>query len=153
MIVCACTKTNPERPVMPDAKREAVTFLKERIRDERASGLYRDCRRPVDGPLPVAPCGRHRAAWPAAGARRQHRRFGYRRLFILLRRDGEPSGIGRVYRLNREEGLMMRKRRGRPRPWERGLRSWWRPGRTPDGRWTLSTISSPRPTLPFPQHR
>ena len=27
------------------------------------------------------------------------RRFGYRRLFILLRQDGEPSGINRVYRL------------------------------------------------------
>ena len=27
------------------------------------------------------------------------RRFGYRRLFILLRQDGEPSGINRIYRL------------------------------------------------------
>ena len=29
----------------------------------------------------------------------QRRRFGYRRLFILLRREGEPSGINRIYRL------------------------------------------------------
>src|ERR1700677_4035902 len=43
------------------------------------------------------------------------RRFGYRRLFILLRQDGEPSGINRIYRLYREEGLMVRKRRGRRR--------------------------------------
>ncbi|MBS1304296.1 IS3 family transposase, partial [Loktanella sp. SALINAS62] len=41
------------------------------------------------------------------------RRFGYRRLFVLLRRDGEPSGINRIYRLYREEGLMVRKRRAR----------------------------------------
>jgi transposase InsO family protein len=43
----------------------------------------------------------------------QRRRFGYRRLFILMRREGEPSGINRIYRLYREEGLMVRKRRGR----------------------------------------
>jgi transposase InsO family protein len=43
----------------------------------------------------------------------QRRRFGYRRLFILLRREGEPSGINRIYRLYREEGLMVRKRGGR----------------------------------------
>jgi transposase InsO family protein len=43
----------------------------------------------------------------------QRRRFGYRRLFILLRREGERSGINRIYRLYREEGLMVRKRKGR----------------------------------------
>ena len=43
------------------------------------------------------------------------RRFGYRRLFVLLRRDGEPSGRNRIYRLYREEGLSVRKRKGRRR--------------------------------------
>ena len=43
----------------------------------------------------------------------ERRRFGYRRLFILLRREGETSGINRIYRLYREEGLMVRKRRAR----------------------------------------
>lgn len=45
----------------------------------------------------------------------ERRRFGYRRLFVLLRRDGEPSGLNRVYRLYREEGLGVRKRRARRR--------------------------------------
>ena len=45
----------------------------------------------------------------------ERRRFGYRRLFVLLRRDGEPSGINRIYRLYREEGLSVRKRRARRR--------------------------------------
>lgn len=45
----------------------------------------------------------------------ERRRFGYRRLFILLRREGEPSGINRIYRLYREEGLGVRKRRARRR--------------------------------------
>jgi transposase InsO family protein len=45
----------------------------------------------------------------------ERRRFGYRRLFILLRREGEPSGVNRIYRLYREEGLTVRKRRARRR--------------------------------------
>lgn len=43
----------------------------------------------------------------------ERRRFGYRRLFVLLRREGEPSGINRIYRLYREEGLAVRRRRAR----------------------------------------
>ena len=41
----------------------------------------------------------------------ERRRFGYRRLFVLLRREGDYSGINRIYRLYREEGLAVRKRR------------------------------------------
>ena len=44
---------------------------------------------------------------------KERRRFGYRRRFILLRREGEPSGINRIYRIYREEGLTVRKRRAR----------------------------------------
>ena len=43
----------------------------------------------------------------------ERRRFGYRRLFVLLRREGEPSGINRIYRLDRAEGLTVRKRKAR----------------------------------------
>ena len=43
----------------------------------------------------------------------ERRRFGYRRLFVLLRREGETSGINRIYRLYREEGLTVRKRKAR----------------------------------------
>ena len=45
----------------------------------------------------------------------ERRRFGYRRLFILLRREGEASGRNRIYRLYREEGLSVRKRKARRR--------------------------------------
>ena len=46
---------------------------------------------------------------------KERRRFGYRRPFILLRQEGELSGINRIYRLYREEGLTERKRRARRR--------------------------------------
>ncbi len=43
----------------------------------------------------------------------ERRRFGYRRLFVLLRRKGEPFRINRIYRLYSEEGLTVRKRKAR----------------------------------------
>jgi len=54
----------------------------------------------------------------------QHRRFGYRRLFILLRREGERTGINRLYP---EEGLTVRKRCARRALSERAVRSWSNP--------------------------
>jgi transposase InsO family protein len=45
----------------------------------------------------------------------ERRRFGYRRLFIPLRQEGGPSGINRIYRLYREEGLAAPRRRARRR--------------------------------------
>ena len=41
----------------------------------------------------------------------ERRRFGYRRLYVLLRREGVCANRKRVYRIYREEGLMVRKRK------------------------------------------
>lgn len=101
--------------VRPAAKREAVAHLRSAMQmsERRACTIvaadrtmirYRS-RRPPDSVLRL----RMRAL------ANQRRRFGYRRLFILLRREGEPSGINRIYRLYREEGLTVRKRRARRR--------------------------------------
>ena len=45
----------------------------------------------------------------------QRRRFGYRRLHMLLRRDGIPINRKKTQRLYREEGLTVRRRKGRKR--------------------------------------
>lgn len=45
----------------------------------------------------------------------ERRRFGYRRLAILLRREGLEANHKKVFRLYREEGLAVRRRRGRKR--------------------------------------
>jgi putative transposase len=45
----------------------------------------------------------------------RHRRFGYRRLWALLRREGEPANVKRVERLCKLEGLGVARRRGRRR--------------------------------------
>jgi putative transposase len=101
--------------VGPAAKREAVAQLRNVLgmSERRACTLvaadrkmirYRS-RRPPDIEL--------RTRLRDLANRR--RRFGYRRLFILLREQGEPSGINRIYRLYREEGLTVRKRKARKR--------------------------------------
>lgn len=45
----------------------------------------------------------------------ERRRFGYRRLHILLRREGWELNWKKLYRIYREEGLTFRKRGGRKR--------------------------------------
>jgi len=99
--------------VGPAAKREAVAHLRgvlemsERractiVAADRKMIRYRS-RRPPDTELRAR----------LRDLANQRRRFGYRRLFILLRDQGEPSGLNRIYRLYREEGLAVRKRRSR----------------------------------------
>lgn len=68
----------------------------------------------------------------------ERKRFGYRRLFVLLRQDGEPSGINRIYRLYREEGLTVRKRRARRRAV--GTRAAILVEATPNARWSLDFV-------------
>ena len=46
---------------------------------------------------------------------KERRRFGYRRLHVLLRREGYVVNHKRLFRIYREERLMVRKRGGRKR--------------------------------------
>ena len=68
----------------------------------------------------------------------QRRRFGYRRLHILLRRDGVIINRKKTQRLYREEGLTVRRRKGRRRAV--GARA---PGPVlalPNQRWSLDFV-------------
>ena len=104
-----------QKMVGPAAVRQGVAHIRtmfeisERracsiVQADRKMGRYRFCRPPQTEP-------RERLRSLAA----ERRRFGYRRLFVLLRREGERSGNNRFYRLYREEGLTVRKRRSRRR--------------------------------------
>src|SRR5271155_5287815 len=68
----------------------------------------------------------------------ERKRFGYRRLFVLLRQQGEPSGRNRIYRLYREEGLSVRKRRARCRAV--GTRAPILVEARPNARWSLDFV-------------
>src|SRR6202162_4903759 len=107
--------TSVKKMVGPAAKREAVAHLRNvlQMSERRACTLVAADRKMI----------RYRSRRPPETELRarlrdlanQRRRFGYRRLFILLREQGEPSGINRIYRLYREEGLTVRKRKARRR--------------------------------------
>jgi transposase InsO family protein len=101
--------------VGPAARREAVAHLKARlgVSERRACSIVGADRKMVRYKSRRPPETELREKLKALANER--RRFGYRRLFILLRNDGEPSGVNRIYRLYREEGLTVRKRRARRR--------------------------------------
>ena len=101
--------------VAPAVKREAVAHLKgalgmserracKAIGCDRTTVRYRS-RRTDDQVL------RERLRALA----RERRRFGYRRLLIFLRREGFTVNHKRLFRIYREERLMVRKRGGRKR--------------------------------------
>lgn len=124
--------------VRPAVKREAVAHLQAEmgLSERRACRItgadrtmirYRSCR-PADTELRAR----------LRDLANERRRFGYRRLFILLRREGEPSGINRIYRLYREEGLAVRKRRARRKAV--GTRAPILVEARPNARWSLDFV-------------
>ena len=101
--------------VTPAARREAVAHLEEgyETSERRACSLIGADRSSVRY--------LHRRTTDAElrdelrKAAETHRRFGYRRLHVILRRDGHVLNRKRTQRLYREEGLSVRRRRSRKR--------------------------------------
>ncbi len=94
---------------------------------DRSSIRYRS-RRPGDAAL------RGRMRELAA----ERRRFGYRRLHVLLRQEGLVMNRKRTQRLYREEGLTVRKRRGRKRA--TGARAPILTVAAPNARWSVDFV-------------
>ena len=69
----------------------------------------------------------------------ERRRFGYRRLHILLKREGMEMNWKKLYRLYKEEGLTVRKRGGRKRAL--GTRAPMTIPQGPSQRWSLDFVS------------
>jgi putative transposase len=125
--------------VTPAARREAVVHLRvaygvsERracsaLGTDRASVRYRS-RRPDD--MSVRSRLRELAS--------VRRRFGYRRLHILLRREGIVMNHKKLRRLYREERLQVRRRGGRKRAL--GTRAPMAIPQGPNQRWSLDFLS------------
>jgi len=88
------------------------------------------CDRPPDNP-------EVREAMKAIASKR--RRFGYRRIGVLLERKGMIMNHKKLYRLYTEEGLGVRRRRGRKRA--RGSRTPMPVALRPSERWSLDFVS------------
>ena len=124
---------------MPGSKRKAVNWaITERgYSQRRACGLAR-----ID---PRVYRYRPKRAEDSAIRERlrelasERRRFGYRRLHILLRREGIEINKKKLYRLYREERLTVRKRGGRKRAL--GTRRPMLLPLGPNQRWSLDFVS------------
>lgn len=68
----------------------------------------------------------------------ERRRFGYRRLHVLLIREGHVVNRKKTQRLYREEGLSVRKRRGRKKA--TGTRAPLLTVATPNARWSVDFV-------------
>src|SRR5437764_2672076 len=112
---CHAEGPHHKKMVTPVARREAVAHLCQTyavsqrracrvIGSDRSSVRYRSCR-PDDAAI------RQRLRSLAA----ERRRFGYRRLHILLRREGTQVNHKKLRRLYAEERLQVRRRGGRKR--------------------------------------
>jgi putative transposase len=125
--------------VTPAAHREAAGYLQAtyemsqrracRVIDTDRTSIRYQATRPDDGAL------RERLEALA----QERRRFGYRRLHVLLRREGQAVNKKRVQRIYREERLTVRRRGGRKRAM--GTR---RPIEIPlaaNQRWSLDFVS------------
>jgi len=125
--------------VTPAARREAVTHLQTvfEMSERRACRVIGTDRTTIRYAPKRADDGELRDRLKALAQER--RRFGYRRLHVLLRREGHEVNRKRVQRIYREEKLMVRKRGGRKRAL--GTR---RPIETPvapNERWSLDFVS------------
>ena len=69
----------------------------------------------------------------------ERRRFGYRRLHVLLRREGFIVNHKRLFRLYREERLIVRRRSGRKRAL--GTRAPMLIPQAPNERWSLDVVA------------
>ena len=127
--------------VTPAEKREAVAHLKALLglSERRACRVAGADRKMIRYQAQRAPDTELRERLRELANER--RRFGYRRLFVLLQREGEPSGINRIYRLYREEGLTVRKRKARRKAV--GTRAPILVEARPNARWSLDFVHDP----------
>ena len=125
--------------VTPAAKREAVAHLRSAFdMSERRACRITGCVR-----MTVRYCSRRsndaelRARLRALAHER--RRFGYRRLHVLLKQEGYRVNHKRLFRLYREERLMVRRRGGRKRAL--GTRAPMSIPQFPNDRWSLDFVA------------
>lgn len=132
-----------KKMVTPAAKRNAVLHLRTTLgMSERRSWAVVGGRgrRSDEHALPVEP-GRRDDADLRARLRElagERRRFGYRRLHVLLGRDGLTPNRKKTQRLHREEGLTVRRRRSRRRAV--GVRTLAPVLALPNQRWSLDLV-------------
>ena len=128
--------------VTPAAKRKAVAHLVDAhgMSERRACKAIGCCRMTVRYQTARADDASLRQRMRAIAQER--RRFGYRRLHVLLKREGYLINHKKLFRLYREERLAVRRRGGRKRAI--GTRAPMTVPMAPNDRWSLDFVSDTR---------
>ncbi|WP_086004950.1 IS3 family transposase [Ralstonia solanacearum] len=102
------------KPLSPQAKREAVVAIRQKVNisERRACRLVGLSRSVLHYEAQGDP-GNEGLKARLVELAHERRRFGYRRLHVLLEREGIHANHKRVHRLYREAGLAVRRRRRR----------------------------------------
>jgi putative transposase len=125
--------------VTPAAKRNVVAHLKGAFgMSERRACKAIDCCRMTVRYESVRPDD-HELRERMKAIAQERRRFGYRRLLVMLRREGHVVNHKKLFRLYREEKLAVRRRGGRKRA--TGTRAPMLVPTRPDERWSLDFVS------------
>jgi putative transposase len=135
---CRAERPAAKKVVTPAARREAAAYLRQayEMSGRRACRVLGVDRTSV----------RYQATRPDGGVLRERlkalaqerRRFGYRRLHVLPKREGHAVNKKRVQRLYREEKLTVRRRGGRKRAM--GTRRPLEMPLAPNQRWSLDFV-------------
>ena len=122
--------------VTPAAERKAVVHLRDAfgMSERRACKAIGCCRMTVRYRTTRADDAGLRQRMREVAQER--RRFGYRRLHVLLKREGYVINHKKLFRLYREEKLGVRRRGGRKRAI--GTRA---PMMAPNDRWSIDFVS------------
>ena len=125
--------------VTPAAERKAVAHLREgfEMSERRACKAIGCCRMSMRYKTTRADDAALRQRMKAIAHER--RRFGYRRLHVLLKREGYVINHKKLFRLYREEKLAVRRRGGRKRAI--GTRAPMTVPVAPNDRWSLDFVS------------
>ena len=124
---------------MPAGKRKAVVHLRDAfgMSERRACKAIGCCRMTMRYQTTRADDVSLRQRLRAIAQER--RRFGYRRLHVLLKREGYMINHKKLFRLYREEKLAVRRRSGRKRAI--GTRAPMMVPKAPNDRWSLDFVS------------
>ena len=125
--------------VTPAGKRKAVVHLRDAfgMSERRACKAIGCCRMTMRYQTTRADDASLRQRMRAIAQER--RRFGYRRLHVLLKREGYLVNHKKLFRLYREEKLAVRRRGGRKRAI--GTRAPMLVPMMPNERWSLDFVS------------
>ncbi len=115
-----------------------LTSAHPRAQAERKASMQSSRGPPIDDPIYLCKRRREQLEEQIKKIAYEKRRYGYRRIHTILKRNGQKINYKKVYRVYKKLGLKVLKRGGRKRAL--GLRKQQNPITKPNERWALDFV-------------